>query len=293
MSDKKPGNPAAIRHPGLARIIMNCMGIFFLMQIILPLSLKAQGDLLITPRRVVFDGSKRSMDLNLANIGKDSATYAVSLIQMRMKEDGGFETITEPDPDQRFADRYVRFFPRTVTLAPNESQVVKIQLQRNNELTDGEYRSHLYFRSVPRLDPLGTEQVRADTSNIAIRLTPIFGITIPVIIRSGQQSYKISLTDLKLGYQNDTIPRLSMTLNRSGNISVYGDILAEHISPSGQVTRLGIASGVAVYTPNSSRKFQLNLNGKADLKSGQIRVTYSAPSDVRPERYAEASLVLQ
>ena len=165
MSDKKPGNPAAIRHPGLARIIMNCMGIFFLMQIILPVSLKAQGDLLITPRRVVFDGSKRSVDLNLANIGKDSATYAVSLIQMRMKEDGGFETITEPDPDQRFADRYVRFFPRTVTLAPNESQVIKIQLQRNNELTDGEYRSHLYFRSVPRLDPLGTEQVRADTSN--------------------------------------------------------------------------------------------------------------------------------
>jgi hypothetical protein len=26
----------------------------------------AQGDLLITPRRVVFEGSKRSMDLNLA-----------------------------------------------------------------------------------------------------------------------------------------------------------------------------------------------------------------------------------
>lgn len=292
MSDKKPENPAANNRSGLAGIIMICVGIIFLMQIIFPVSIKAQGDLLITPRRVVFDGSKRSVDLNLANIGKDSATYAISLMQMRMKEDGSFETITEPDPDQRFADRHVRFFPRSVTLAPNESQVVKIQLQRNNELTDGEYRSHLYFRSVPRLDPLGTPDARIDSSNIAIRLTPIFGITIPVIIRSGQQSYKITLTDLGLAYENDALPRLNMTLNRSGNISVYGDILVEHISPSGKVTRLGIASGVAVYTPNSLRKFQLNLNGEADLKSGRIRVTYSAPSDVRPEKYAEAYLEL-
>lgn len=293
MSDKNPGNPDTENRSGLASIIMICMGMFFLMQIIFPVSIKAQGDLLITPRRVVFDGSKRSVDLNLANIGKDSATYAISIIQMRMKEDGGFETITEPDPDQRFADRYVRFFPRSVTLAPNESQVVKIQLQRTTELSDGEYRSHLYFRSVPRLDPLGTPEVRADSSDIAIRLTPIFGITIPVIIRSGQQSYKIALTDLELGYHEGSGPGLNMTLNRSGNISVYGDILAEHISPSGKVTRLGIASGVAVYTPNSFRKFQLNLNGEADLKSGRIRVTYSAPSDVRPEKYAEAYLELQ
>jgi hypothetical protein len=293
MSDIKTGNTDLINRSGLARIITICMGIFFLMQILFPVSLKAQGDLLITPRRVVFDGSKRSVDLNLANIGKDSATYAISIIQMRMKDDGGFETITEPDPGQRFADRYVRFFPRSVTLAPNESQVVKIQLQRNSELSDGEYRSHMYFRSVPRLNPLGTEEIRIDSSNIAIRLTPIFGITIPVIIRSGQQSYKITVTDLELGYRNDTIPSLGMTLNRSGNISVYGDILAEHISPTGKVTRLGIASGVAVYTPNSSRKFQLNLNGEADLKSGRIRVSYSAPSDVRPEQYAEAFLVLQ
>lgn len=72
--------------------------------------LYAQGNLLITPRRVVFDGSKRSIDLNLANSGQDTATYAISLVQIRMKEDGNFETITQPDPGQRFADKYIRFF---------------------------------------------------------------------------------------------------------------------------------------------------------------------------------------
>lgn len=40
--------------------------------------LSAQGDLLITPRRVVFEGNKRSTDISLANIGKDTATYSIS-----------------------------------------------------------------------------------------------------------------------------------------------------------------------------------------------------------------------
>ena len=70
----------------------------------------AQGDLLITPKRVVFDGSKRVMELNLANIGKDTARYSISLVQYRMTEDGNFEEITVPDPGQNFADKYIRFF---------------------------------------------------------------------------------------------------------------------------------------------------------------------------------------
>ena len=37
----------------------------------------AQGNLLLTPRRVVFEGAKKSMDLNLANTGKDTARYVI------------------------------------------------------------------------------------------------------------------------------------------------------------------------------------------------------------------------
>lgn len=61
---------------------------------------KAQGNLLVTPRRVVFDGSRRVMELNLANTGQDTARYNISFVQYRMTEDGDFEEITEPDPGQ-------------------------------------------------------------------------------------------------------------------------------------------------------------------------------------------------
>lgn len=259
------------------------------------MNLGAQGNLLVTPKRVVFDGTKRSVDLNLANIGQDTATYAISLVQVRMKEDGSFETITAPDEGQYFADKNLRFFPRSVTLAPNEAQLVKVQLLRTNQLSPGEYRSHFYFRSVPKIKPLGEEDKIVDTTAISIKLTPIFGITIPAIIRIGESNTKITLSDLSLTISEDATPSLKLKFNRSGNFSSYGDLAVDHVSPQGTVTRVGAANGIAVYTPNSARYFQFNLNkdAKIDYTSGKLRVTYSAPSDVKPLKYAEAELLLQ
>lgn len=256
--------------------------------------LSAQGNLLLTPRRVVFEGSKRSMDVNLANIGQDTTTYAISIVQIRMKDDGGFEQITEPDPDQRFADRFIRFFPRSVTLGPNESQTLKIQLVRSNELTEGEYRSHFFFRAVPKVTALGETPVVRDTTSISVQLTPIFGITIPVIIRYGTPTTRVTLSDLEFEIKNDTIPVLSFKFNRTGNMSIYGDIAVDHISPSGTRTRVGIANGIAVYTPNNIRRFGFSLNNikGIDYKKGKLIVTYSASSDVKPSKYAEAELLL-
>jgi P pilus assembly chaperone PapD len=107
----------------------------------------AQGDLLIFPKRIVFDEGKRVKQLILSNIGKDTAIYNVSFLQYRMNENGGFKAITTPDVGQYFATPYLRVFPRKVTLAPNESQIVKVQLTKSTKLKEGEYRSHLYFRA--------------------------------------------------------------------------------------------------------------------------------------------------
>jgi hypothetical protein len=266
-----------------------------LIQVFFPTSVKAQGDLLITPRRVVLDAKKRSMDLSLANIGKDTATYTISFVQIRMTEAGTFETITEPDEGQQFASPYLRFFPRSVTLSPDEIQTIKIQATGTRDLSPGEYRSHLYFRSVPKEKPLGEEApAQQDPSSISIKLVPVFGITIPVIIRTGEPSVNVTLSDLYLKFEQDTMPRFGFTFNRSGDYSVYGDITVDHISPEGKTVRVGIANGVAVYTPNTRRTFEFNLLYQPDVnyREGKILVTFSAPSDVRPEKYAVAELAL-
>ena len=70
---------------------------------------------------------------------------------------------------------------------------------------------------------------------------------------------KVTISDLGFEMVNDTIPRFSMVFNRSGNMSVFGDLSVDHISTQGKITRVGIANGVAVYTPNTKRRFQFNL----------------------------------
>jgi len=93
----------------------------FLLSILAPVHLFAQGDLMIYPKRIIFENLKRAQELSLLNNGKDTARYVISVVQISMKADGSFQTISEPDSGQNFADKNFRFFPRAVVLAPNES----------------------------------------------------------------------------------------------------------------------------------------------------------------------------
>lgn len=275
-------------------LILHFAGLM-LLSIFITQGVQGQGNLLITPRRVVFEGTKKTQELNLANTGQDTAKYNVSIVQYRMKVDGSFEEITTPDTGQNFADKFIRFFPRSVTLAPNEAQVVKMQLTKTDQMAPGEYRSHVYFRAVPKQTALGTEEVKKDSTAIGVKLIPIFGITIPVIIRSGESTTKVTLSDQKLEIINDSISRLQFAFNRTGNMSVYGDILVEHVSPQAVVTKVGTVKGISVYTPNPVRRFQMDLDKKAkvDYHAGTLRITYTSQSDTKPEKFAEAELKLQ
>ena len=253
-----------------------------------------QGNLLITPKRVVFDGEKRTEEVNLANIGKDTATYTISLMEFKMDDEGKFQPASPSDSSQHFAEKNIRFFPRRVTLGPNEAQSVKIQVIRKNELAAGEYRSHLFFRAMENSTPLGEEQGKdKKDSVISIRITPLFGITIPVIIRVGETSSKVNITNTSLHMEKDTIPVLKMTFIRSGNISTYGDIKVNFISDAGKVTEVAFVKGLAVYTPNSRRNISLVLNTVPGVsyKSGKLNIQYSDESP-RPVKLAEDEIIL-
>ncbi|GAB2769766.1 hypothetical protein GCM10010465_14250 [Actinomadura fibrosa] len=231
---------------------------------------------MIMPKRLVFDGSQRSQEINLANTGRDTAVYAISFVNYEMTEDGSFKEIRDPQEGQRFATDFLRYFPRRVTLAPNEAQVIRVQLTRTGNLEDGEYRSHMYFRAVEEQTALGTEE-EADSEGISINIKTVFGISIPVIIRHGKSTTKIELTDIQLD-SSGSQPILSLAINRSGNMSVYGDLKAEYISPEGKEIEVGLVKGISVYTPNSKRNFSFGLSfpEEVDLSGGKLRVTYTS-----------------
>lgn len=255
--------------------------------------LKAQGNLQVTPHRVIFDGTKKAIDINLVNTGQDSANYNISFIQYKVTDDMEAQEITDPEPGQRFADKNIRFFPRTVMLAPNESQVVKIQLIKSELLESGEYRSHLYFRALPFQKALGEEEKRDTSKAISIKIIPIFGVSIPVIIRVGESTTTLSISDVQLEKAANGSDKLNMIIHRKGNMSVIGNISLAYIAPDGKETKIGFESGIVVYTPNLIRKLKVDIenNSTVDLKKGKIHITYFSQDD-KPVKLAEAELVL-
>jgi hypothetical protein len=74
-----------------------------------------------------------------------------------MNEDGSFTSIDASDEGAPFADPYLRIYPRQVTLEPKEGQSIVLQVRRTVNMPDGEYRSHIYFRSENDYAPLSKE----------------------------------------------------------------------------------------------------------------------------------------
>ncbi len=253
------------------------------------LSVFAQGNLYVTPNRVVFEGRNIKEVLSLANTGNETATYSISFVQRRMNEDGSFTIIETPDEDAPFADPYLRIYPRQVTLEPKEGQSIVLQVKRTGTMPEGEYRSHIYFRSENDYVPLGKE-AKDTLKTVSVKLIPVFGISIPIIIRVGNTSATTTLNDLSLDLKNKK-NELTFTINREGNASVYGDLKVEYIQQNKKPIEIGEISGVAVYTNIKKRKMAIQLNAQdVNLSKGKLKISYIGRGD--KEVIAEAEINL-
>lgn len=250
---------------------------------------------MITPRRIVFEGKTKLQELNLANTGKDTARYLISMLEIRMKPDGGFDMITLPDSGQNFASSFVRFFPRTVVLPPLEAQVIKIQVTRQSQLQPGEYRSHIYLRAVPNEKPLGdTTTAPIDSTGISVKINTVFGISIPVIIRVGESTSAVDISNTAFRIADDKTPVMNMVFHRTGNMSVYGTVRIDFVTPLGKSIKVAEIKGVAVYTPTASRSISIALNNNLgiDYRTGKLHVVYKTEADLKSLTIAETELAL-
>ncbi|MEC3966258.1 hypothetical protein [Flagellimonas halotolerans] len=257
-------------------------------------SICAQGDLLVFPKRIVFDGSLQKVKtLHISNIGTDTTTYRISHIEMEMVSDGRLVELDTLEASHNLASKFLRVFPRRVTLSPGESQVVKIQMVNGNSLEKGEYRSHLYFR--PVLEPQNPDRDQTGepvTDQIKIKLNYVYGISIANIIRIGKPEIKVSIDSLELkNLQKDRFT-LTMAFRRSGNVSSYGSIVMEYIPLKGSPVLLNTIKGFAIYTPGNLRyaTFDINIPEDIHLGQGHIRVTYLEDGSKRI--YAQQTLNL-
>ena len=249
--------------------------------------LQAGPGLLVSPTRIVFESGERSATMTLINTGDETATYRISFVEMQMTETGQIVEIEGTDEVGFCASQLVRYSPRQVTLEPHRPQVVRLQVRKRAQLTEGEYRSHLLFRIIPPLESLSEseEPSKSKSYSRSIKLRPLFGVAVPIIVRHGLTSADAQLTNINLRNEFSSTDSLvlSMQIRRNGNCSVYGNINVTHLGSDGEEYLVGEIDGVAVYTSTEFRQIEIVLRPPSGLQlnNGRLRVTYTEAGSKR------------
>ena len=244
------------------------------------------GDLLVAPTRIVLDG-RRGTEVILNNIGEETATYRVSVELRRMTPEGKLVDVPLPSAAEKAAQDMILYAPRRITLPPNQPQAIRLSARAPEGLTDGEYRVHLLFRAVPPPRPQAAPQ---KVEGVAFQLTPIYGVTIPVIVRLGNLEAKAGLANIRK-VSEEGKPAIALDISRAGDRSTYGEV---RVLKAGITDPIAVVRGVAVYTELGQRSVTVPVDpAHVAAATGRVTVQYVEPTDNGPVIIAETTAVLR
>jgi hypothetical protein len=110
---------------------------------------------------------------------------------------------------------------------------------------------------------------------LQVRITPVYGIMIPIIVRTGDLSEQTSISNTHL-VEAQGKRAIGFTINRSGGRSVYGgiDIFLEG---SGSPRKIGGIRGLGVYTEIDHRDVVIPLDADAPAvgRGSRIKIVYT------------------
>jgi P pilus assembly chaperone PapD len=246
------------------------------------------GDLLVAPTRIVLDGHKGA-EVILNNIGDDPATYRVSVEFRRMTENGDLIDVTTPTDADKKAEDMIVYAPRKVTLAPHEPQAIRLVARAPQGLPDGEYRVHMLFRAIPPATPV-VQPAGDAPKGVQFKLTPVYGVTIPVIVRLGNLEATAGIANVHLE-KKDGVPAIGLDLMRQGSRSTYGEV---RVLKAGVKDPIAIQKGVAVYTEVGKRHVSLVIpESSRAAASGPVTVEYLETFDDGTHLLAQTQAMLR
>jgi P pilus assembly chaperone PapD len=246
------------------------------------------GDLLVAPTRILLDGRKGT-EIVLNNIGDAPATYRISVEFRRMTPDGNLEDVTEPTAAEKAAADMIVYAPRRVTLAPHEPQSIRIAARPPQGLADGEYRVHLLFRAIPPSTPV-TAAPDQSTKGLKLQLIPVYGVTIPVIVRLGNLQATAGISNVALE-KKDGKEAISLDLTRSGSRSTFGEV---QVLKAGVKDPIAVQKAVAIYTEVGKRRITIPVDDSfKGAVAGPVTVQYIETYRDGNEKIAETQAVLR
>ncbi|MCX7284629.1 MAG: hypothetical protein NTX28_11410 [Novosphingobium sp.] len=242
------------------------------------------GDINLYPKRVVLSDRERTASIGLYNRAPAAGEYEISIADMAMRPDGQMlqlSAITDPAEREKVkaASAWLKWSPHRVALPANEALMVRIMTRIPADLPPGEYRAHFSVISVPPEEgPETIEQAtgQAVGGDLAVRIRPRFGITIPVIVRVGETTLTTGFADPAIVALPDGSPGLKVRITRQGTRSAFGDI---SITAPGLKKPIAEMKGVGVYPEIDSRTvvipFDAGIESAAIARGTRLTLTYT------------------
>jgi len=124
---------------------------------------------------------------------------------------------------------------------------------------------------------------------VQIQLIPVYGVTIPIIIRKGKLEAQAALANPRIENNEDGVA-LKLDLSRNGTRSVFGEI---RVTKPGFSEPVMIARGIAIYPELDSRTVTLPINEEVAARlKGAITVGYYEAAEAGGALIAEVKTVL-
>lgn len=248
---------------------------------------QAQG-VSVAPSRILLDGNAKSATIFLSNRSNEAETYRISLAYFLMEENG---TLVRADSlataIANFGGEVLRYSPRRVVIPAGGSQTVRLLVRRprDRNVDDQEFRAHLSVTSVPTVPRLQEveDQYPEVEGERQFMARPVASVEtlVPIVVRFGHPEAQLTVSNggvIEDGPGGQ--PAVRFSLNRTGDRSLYGNLVVTHIDPMGNESRIYYGRGIAVYTPNPRRIFTLTPTlADLNLTSGRILVDYQETPD--------------
>lgn len=261
-------------------------------------SAPGKANLNITPKRLTFNRGERSHTVYIYNQGTTPAVFDISMVDRIMLPSGEIEPLSQAEKQPDLAPLISHLAsakdmliatPRRATLAPGKGQTIRILVTAPAGAGVPEYRSHLTVTTVPPRDVGVTAEEAADaerSNRLSFNVTPVFGISIPVIVRSGTPDIRGAIANVHLSYADVSpdgvaparrTPVLSFAVERTGANSLFGNV---EVRAKNGKDLLGLARGVGVYTEIDQRIIQIPL--RRSLTAGEQLEIRFVDDDTNP-----------
>lgn len=256
---------------------------FFFALVLLPCLAFAQAQ--VFPTRLTLTEENPSSYLTLRNPSAKSQKFKIEILELAMKKDG---SVVPAKGEHPLLLDGIKYSPKTVDVAANEKQTVRVMMTSFDGLPEGE--SHIYLHFVPIGD---TETKTAAKLSLQARIA----VAVPIIVRHGSPKLDAKMKSPKVIKDAQGNFKVSFEVTNTTPYFLTGDLEVLALTPKGEVSLSKVLS-ISSYLP--SRIVTLDLKKEdvatklASEEASKFKIRYvsneesAAPFDLTSEVVPEA-----